>query len=80
MNGNAPNSPATGFHSRPARKPRPNRLIESIELDAIAPIIVARSAINRSATAKSAARKTASPKFPVGASERRQSHEERDEG
>src|SRR5947209_1155917 len=74
MNGSAPNSPATGFHSRPARKPSPKRLIESTALDAIAPIIVARSAMSSSATAKSAARKTASPTFPVGASDRRQSH------
>src|SRR2546423_13225479 len=74
MNGSAPNSPATGFHSRPARTPSPKRLIESIELDAIAPIIVAKSAIRSSARAKSAARNRASPAFPVGERARRQSH------
>src|SRR5918999_6469831 len=75
MNGSAPNSLLTGFHSRPVKNPQPNSLIERREFEYIATIIEATIRSTTSALKKRMPRNTASPMLPVGDRARRQFHD-----
>jgi hypothetical protein len=72
MNGNAPNSPSTGFHDLPHRKSNPNWAKDGRARYAIAAIIAANSRTINNAQQNRRLRKMASPASPVGESMRGQ--------